>query len=91
VEKLSEEGGVKSDMDRDAIAAVLRDLSAGRGAEGENREDALEYENMNRLIAAMTAPRSFDELEWELPPEARYLGPGVWMDAIRDAVRYGKK
>jgi hypothetical protein len=71
-------------MDRDAIAAVLRDLSAGG-------EDGLGYENMNRLITAMTTPRSFDELEWELPPEARYLGPGVWMDAIRDAVRYGKK
>jgi hypothetical protein len=42
---------------------------------------------LNRLAAAMTPPRSFDELEWELPPEARYLGPGLWIDAIKNAIR----
>ncbi|MDR3144702.1 MAG: hypothetical protein LBU21_00335 [Treponema sp.] len=75
-------------MNRDETVAALRDRFARR----ETGEEGIGgYENLNRLIAAMTTPRSFDELEWELPPEARYLGPGIWMDAIRDAVRYGKK
>ena len=39
---------------------------------------------INRLAAALRLPSSFGELEGELPPAARYLGPGVWMDAIRN-------
>ncbi|MDR2404126.1 MAG: hypothetical protein LBD78_08865 [Spirochaetaceae bacterium] len=77
-------------MNRDKLLAALREPSA-TGETGENGKEPGRHETLNRLAAAMTTPRSFDELEWELPPEARYLGPGIWMDAIRDAVRYGKK
>jgi hypothetical protein len=50
-------------------------------------EDAPRDEALDRLAAALSEPLSFDELEWELPPAARYLGPGVWMDAIKNAAK----
>ncbi|MFA6507387.1 MAG: hypothetical protein WCT14_14910 [Treponemataceae bacterium] len=43
--------------------------------------------SVDRLLAAASAPNSFDELISRLPPKARYLGPGPWMDAIRDSYR----
>jgi hypothetical protein len=42
---------------------------------------------INRLEAALSVPASFDELEWKLSPAARYVGPGVWIDAIEDALK----
>ncbi|MDR2184917.1 MAG: hypothetical protein LBO80_04535 [Treponema sp.] len=41
-------------------------------------------EAINRLETALSVPGSFDELERELPPAARYAGSGVRMDAIRN-------
>ncbi|MDR1948577.1 MAG: hypothetical protein LBQ38_04230 [Spirochaetaceae bacterium] len=73
-------------MDREGIIAVLRESAAAGGGPG-NPENPTRLDALNRLIAAITSPRSFDELEWELPPEPRYLGPGIWMDAIRDAAK----
>jgi hypothetical protein len=63
-------------MDKDEILALLRAKSADSGQPART-------ETINRLAAALTIPASFEELEWELPPMARYLGPGVWMDAIK--------
>ena len=40
-----------------------------------------------RLVSAASAPGSFDELADQLPPKARYVGPGPWLDAIRDSYR----
>jgi hypothetical protein len=65
-------------MDKEEILALLRAKSAGRTGNYPSGAHAI-----NRLAAAMTVPSSFKELEWELPPMARYLGPGVWMDAIK--------
>ncbi len=42
---------------------------------------------VDRFLIAAKAPGSFDELISRLPPKARYLGPGPWMDAIRDSYR----
>jgi hypothetical protein len=63
-------------MDKEEILAILR----AKYASGVLPAGA---ETINRLAAALTVPASFEELEWELPPVARYLGPGVWMDAIK--------
>ncbi|MDR2111475.1 MAG: hypothetical protein LBP32_09240 [Spirochaetaceae bacterium] len=65
-------------MDKEQLIALLRE----RGAPADPRR----REAINRLEAALSVPGSFDELEWELPPAARYVGPGVWMDAIRNGV-----
>ncbi|MDR2743352.1 MAG: hypothetical protein LBB98_14550 [Treponema sp.] len=63
-------------MDKEEILALLRAKhAAGLLPAGT--------ETINRLAAALTVPASFTELEWELPPMARCLGPGVWMDAIK--------
>jgi hypothetical protein len=66
-------------MTKLGIIALLRERM-----EGENRSP--EARALERLGAALSSPRSFDELEWELPPKARYLGPGVWINAIKDGV-----
>jgi hypothetical protein len=58
-------------MDREKLIALLK-KKPGRP------------EAIARLEAALSVPASFDELEWELPPAARYVGPGVWIDAIRN-------
>jgi hypothetical protein len=65
-------------MDKEEILACLRAKHAAGGLPAG-------AEGINRLAAALTVPASFEELEWELPPTARYLGPGVWMDAIKGA------
>jgi hypothetical protein len=62
-------------MDKDTLIALLK----------KRVPRNIPPETMARLEAALTVPRSFDELEWELPPAARYLGPGVWLDTIRNA------
>jgi hypothetical protein len=61
-------------MDREKLLALLKE-NPGRP------------ETLRRLEAALSVPASFDELEWELPPAARYVGPGVWMDAIRNGAK----
>jgi hypothetical protein len=50
-------------------------------------EEVLREGLINRLEAALRAPLSFDELTEDLPPAARYLGPGVWMETIKKAPR----
>jgi hypothetical protein len=63
-------------MDKEEILAFLRAKHAKGGLPAGP-------ETINRLAAALTVPASFEELEWELPPMARYLGPGVWMVTIK--------
>ncbi|MDR0387716.1 MAG: hypothetical protein LBH57_06730 [Treponema sp.] len=63
-------------MDKDEVLALLEGkFAAVKHSAGK--------ETINRLAAVLTVPASFEELEWELPPMARYVGPGVWMDAIK--------
>ncbi|MDR0760748.1 MAG: hypothetical protein LBF74_11695 [Treponema sp.] len=64
-------------MDKEDILTLLRVKSASGGKQPAGME------TINRLAAALTIPASFKELERELSPVVRYLGPGVWMDAIR--------
>jgi hypothetical protein len=63
-------------MDKEEILALMR----AKHASGVLPAG---METINRLAAALSIPASFEELEWELPPMARYLGPGVWMDAVK--------
>jgi hypothetical protein len=63
-------------MDKEELIAILKKNKARKPAG---------FKAAARLEAALSTPGSFDELEWELPPAARYLGPGVWIDAIRNA------
>jgi hypothetical protein len=44
---------------------------------------------VDRLMEAAEPPDSLDELADLLPPKARYIGPGPWLDAIRDS--YGQQ
>ncbi|MDR2070340.1 MAG: hypothetical protein LBP81_02840, partial [Treponema sp.] len=64
-------------MDKEDILALLRVKSGAGGRPPAGTE------TINRLAAALTVPASFEELERELSPVARYLGPGVWMEAIK--------
>jgi hypothetical protein len=68
-------------MDKPALIALLRKRPSALGAD-DPRSGAID-----RLEAAFSVPASFDELEWELAPAARYVGPGVWIDAIEDALK----
>jgi hypothetical protein len=46
----------------------------------------------NLLIErALRVPVSFEELEGELPPAARYLGPGIWIKAIKESGESGEQ
>jgi hypothetical protein len=75
---------VSPGMDRKTLREALKNSPR----DGTRREDGTDRDNaIDRLDAALRTPASFDELEWELPPAARYLGPGVWMDAIKRALR----
>lgn len=52
----------------------------------ENELEAKEWRRaVARLISAAAVPESFDEIASELPPKPRYVGPGPWLDAIRDS------
>jgi len=46
------------------------------------------YEAVDRFFqAAQSDEASLDELLNPLPVKARYVGPGPWLDAIRDSYR----
>ncbi|MDL2229464.1 hypothetical protein LJC14_04360 [Treponema sp. OttesenSCG-928-L16] len=47
--------------------------------------DAGKEERVMRLYKALRPLESAEELEGELPPALRYIGPGVWLKAIKDA------
>jgi hypothetical protein len=68
-------------MDKPALIAILREHPSAPG------EDDPRSQAIDRLEAAFSVPVSFDELEWMLAPAARYVGPGVWIDAIEDALK----
>ncbi|MDR2210149.1 MAG: hypothetical protein LBO65_01580 [Spirochaetaceae bacterium] len=46
---------------------------------------ALTGEDLRRIELFLRVPRSFEELAVELPPAVRYLGPGIWIKAIKDS------
>ena len=57
------------------------------------QETAEERQNWNEalerfFLAAESNTGSLDELLNELPVKARYVGPGPWLDAIRDSYRH---
>jgi hypothetical protein len=68
-------------MDKSELIARLRRDSSALG------DDDSRIHAIKRLEAALSVPVSFDELEWELAPAARYVGPGVWIDAIENALK----
>ncbi|MDR2072870.1 MAG: hypothetical protein LBP60_05515 [Spirochaetaceae bacterium] len=47
---------------------------------------ALSGEDFTRIELSLQVPGSFDELAAELPPAARYLGPGIWIKTIKDSI-----
>jgi hypothetical protein len=48
-------------------------------------KEQLSREDFLLIEKALYIPVSFDELARELPPAARYLGPGIWIKAIKDS------
>ncbi|MDR2181805.1 MAG: hypothetical protein LBN92_03900, partial [Treponema sp.] len=64
---------------------------AGKKAALPCREEAIREAGKNlkldprRIEEALAPPVSFDELARRLPPVSRYLGPGVWIKAIKSA------
>jgi hypothetical protein len=48
-------------------------------------KEQLSRDDFLLLEKALYIPSSFDELVRELPPAARYLGPGSWIKAIKDS------
>lgn len=64
----------------------LEDALRERAPEGESAR-AKWNEAVTRLMSAASPPDSFDELAEKLPCKARYVGPGPWLDAIRDSCR----
>jgi hypothetical protein len=48
-------------------------------------KERLPEKDAARLEEALRIPGSFDELARELPPAVRYLGPGIWIKASKDA------
>jgi len=42
---------------------------------------------VERLFAAARPPEDFDEIAARLPPKPRYIGPGPWLDAVKDSWR----
>ncbi|HCM25233.1 MAG: hypothetical protein A2Z99_13050 [Treponema sp. GWB1_62_6] len=54
----------------------------------DSSSDDAELEKAFRRLALAAAPCSdFAELAAELPAKARWIGPGPWLDAIRDSWR----
>jgi len=49
------------------------------------KNDSGKVYELERFLLALRAPSSFDEIEQYLPPKARYLGPGPWIDAIKNS------
>jgi len=64
-------------MDRSRLLAELRARST----------DAEYGRALNRLQAVLLPLDDLINLEGELPPAVRYLGPGIWLDAIREAAK----
>lgn len=40
---------------------------------------------VERFLSAARPPARAEELFKDLPPQARYVGPGPWFDAVRDS------
>jgi hypothetical protein len=62
---------------------TLEELASTLRVCADNDADRLAA--IDRLISAATPCDGFDEIERELPAKARYIGPGPWLDAIREA------
>lgn len=44
-------------------------------------------EAVRRVIEAARVPQTFDEIADALPPKPRYIGPGPWLEAVKDSWR----
>ncbi len=64
---------------------TITDLASLLRASDPSGKEHLEL--IDRLVAAATACASFQEIERELPPKARYIGPGPWLDAILSSAK----
>ena len=69
-------------MTREELEAELR-KRAPSDESGRERWNAA----VTRLLRDTTIPLELEELSSRLPPKPAYLGPGPWLDAIRDAHR----
>lgn len=59
---------------------LLTELRARSADDGYARE-------IDRLAAVLLPLDDLLDLERELPPAVRYLGPGVWLDTIRETAK----
>ncbi|GEM_PF-4664061 len=64
-------------MDSRLLLATLRSRS----------RDAVHGRGVDRLEAVLLPLDDLLDLERELPPAVRYLGPGVWLDTIRETAK----
>ncbi|MDR2768654.1 MAG: hypothetical protein LBB82_10065 [Treponema sp.] len=73
--------------DEEISAAELSEKKAALPCREEAIREAGENLKLDprRIEEALTPPASFDELARRLPPASRYLGPGVWIKAIKGA------
>jgi hypothetical protein len=67
-----EKSGADPASGRDKLLPLLRRTLSG--------------EDLERMESSLRVPGSFEELAAELPPAARYLGPGIWIKTIKDSV-----
>lgn len=67
-------------MTIEKLFETLRERAPSEPAAAERWNAAV-----SRLEEAASAPTSFSEIAARLPPKPRYLGPGPWLDSIRDA------
>lgn len=64
---------------------TITDLASLLRASDPSGKERLEL--IDRLLAAATPCASFQEIERKLPPKARYIGPGPWLDAILSSAK----
>ncbi|MDR1901843.1 MAG: hypothetical protein LBQ88_06135 [Treponema sp.] len=60
-------------------------LKTGVSESGRLKKESLERA-VKRLESALQPLSSIEELDQYLPPAALYLGPGAWINAIKNSV-----
>ena len=54
------------------------------GSPSLSAEDEISTEALERFVAAQMPIASFQDLEAALPMGLRYIGPGAWLQAIKE-------
>ncbi|MDR1930306.1 MAG: hypothetical protein LBQ44_06700 [Treponema sp.] len=73
---------------REIISLLQSETRKGAGgpkSAGPLIQRELFTENKLPIEQVLRIPASFEELERELPPALRYLGPGMWIKAIKES------